>query len=88
VIASLALDSNVNGPYISGSCISSLRFPDDICTAAESNDELQQLVMAALRSRCGRYIFVLSLLFFFFFPRLISAVADWMSTVLSHMVWP
>jgi len=24
----------------------------------------------------------------FFFPRLISAVANWMSTVLPHMVWP
>jgi len=24
----------------------------------------------------------------FFFPRLISAVADWMSTILLHMVWP
>ena len=23
----------------------------------------------------------------FFFPRLFSAVADWMSTILSHMVW-
>jgi len=23
-----------------------------------------------------------------FFPRLISAVADWISTVLLHMVWP
>jgi len=23
-----------------------------------------------------------------FFPRLISAVADWMSTIFSHMVWP
>ena len=23
-----------------------------------------------------------------FFPRLISAVADWMSAILSHMVWP
>ena len=23
-----------------------------------------------------------------FFPRLISAVADWMSTILPHMVWP
>jgi len=22
------------------------------------------------------------------FPRLISAVADWMSTILLHMVWP
>jgi len=30
-------------------------------------------------------------LFFFlssFFPHLISAVADWMSTILPHMVWP
>jgi len=46
--------------------------------------------MAALRSRCGHYIFVL---FFFFFlllhsPRLISAIAEWMSTILPHMVWP
>jgi len=26
--------------------------------------------------------------FFFFFPRLISAVGDWMFTILWHMVWP
>jgi len=35
---------------------------------------------------------VLSSIFFFFylsfFPRLISDVADWMSTILRHMVWP
>jgi len=31
---------------------------------------------------CG-FFFYLS-----FFPRLISAVADWMSTILPHMVWP
>ena len=49
--------------------------------------------MAALRSRCGHYIFVLwfllSSFFFllFLFPRLISAVAEWMSTILLHMVW-
>jgi len=36
--------------------------------------------MAALRSRCGHYIFVLFLLLSFF-PRLISAVGDWMSTL-------
>jgi len=40
--------------------------------------------MAALRSRCGHYIFVLFLSSFF--PHLISAVADWMSTILLHMV--
>jgi len=48
-------------------------------------------VMAALRNRCGHYIFVLWFLspfFFFFIHRLISAVADWMSTLLLHMVWP
>jgi len=27
-------------------------------------------------------------IFFLFFPRLISAVADWMSTILRHMMWP
>jgi len=42
--------------------------------------------MAALRGRCGHYISVLFLSFFF--PCLISAVADWMSTILLHMVWP
>jgi len=26
--------------------------------------------------------------FFFFFPRLFSAVADWMSIILPHMMWP
>jgi len=26
--------------------------------------------------------------FFLFLPRVISAVADWMSTILPHMVWP
>ena len=34
------------------------------------------------------YIFILFLLSSsFFFPRLISAVGDWMSTILRHMVW-
>jgi len=46
------------------------------------------LVMASLHSRCGHYIFVLFPLFCSFFPCLISAVADWMSTTLPHMVWP
>ena len=48
------------------------------------------IIMAALRSRCGHYIFALWFLlsFFLFFPRLISDVGDWMSTILPHMVWP
>jgi len=48
--------------------------------------------MAALRSRCGHYIFALwflsIFLSIFFIPRLISAVGDWMPTILRHMVWP
>jgi len=44
------------------------------------------LFMAALRSRCGHYICILSFLLSFF-PRLISAVADWMSTILRHIIW-
>jgi len=43
-------------------------------------------VMAALWHRAGHYIFILW--FLLFFPRLISAVADWMSIILLHMVWP
>ena len=33
-------------------------------------------------SCCGLFFLLL------FFPRLISAAADWMSTILRHMVWP
>jgi len=48
-----------------------------------------QVVMAALRSRRGHYILPCG--FFLsssFFPRLISAAAHWMSTILRHMMWP
>jgi len=45
--------------------------------------------MAALRSRCRHYTFVLFFFFFLssFFPRLISAVADRMFTILPYMMW-
>ena len=43
VVIALALEGNVIGAYISRSCISTLRFADDICITAESNDELHQL---------------------------------------------
>ena len=48
------------------------------------------IFMAAVRSRCGHYIFVMwfLLLLSSFFPRIISAVAEWVSTVLLYMVWP
>ena len=47
------------------------------------------LVMAALWNRTGHYIlsygfYLLS--FFLLFPRLISAVADWMSTIHLHIL--
>jgi len=46
--------------------------------------ECSFLFMAALRIRCGHYIFALWFLSFFlsfFIPGLILAVADWMSTI-------
>jgi len=49
------------------------------------------MFMVALWNRANHYIFALWLLlssFFLFFPRLISAAVDWMSTILPHMVWP
>jgi len=48
------------------------------------------LFMAALWNRAGHYIFILWFLsnYLSIFPRLISAAADWMSTILRHMVWP
>jgi len=48
---------------------------------------LKHLVMVALWYRADHILsFVLS--FFFFFSRIISAVRDWMSAILPHMVWP
>jgi len=47
--------------------------------------------MVALCNRADHYIFILFLLSsssFFCFPRLISAVGDWMSTILWHMLMP
>ena len=46
-----------------------------------------QLVMVALWNRADHYILMLWFLSSFF-PRLISAAAHWMSTILPHMVWP
>jgi len=48
------------------------------------------LFMVALCNRADHIYFhpVVCSSFFFFFPRLISAVGDWMSAILPHMVWP
>ena len=47
------------------------------------------IFIVALCNRADHYIFILFLSFFLlsFFPRLISAVGDWTSTILQHMVW-
>jgi len=44
--------------------------------------------MVAVWNRADHYIFALWFLLSFFSPRLISAVKDWMSAILSQMVWP
>jgi len=50
---------------------------------------LYSIVMVALCNRADHNIFMLFLLSSSsFFPRLISAVRDWMLTILWHMVWP
>jgi len=45
--------------------------------------------MVALWNTADHYIFILwfLLLSSSFFPRLISAVGDWMSAILPHMLW-
>ena len=54
--------------------------------------DVSSFFMVALCSRADHYIFILFLLSSSssssFFPRLISAVGDWMFTILRHMVWP
>ena len=53
---------------------------------------LVYLFVVALWNRANHYIFcpVVSIFLFLssFFPRLISVAADWMSTILRHMMWP
>jgi len=46
--------------------------------------------MVALWNRADHYILACGFFFFIlsFFPRLISAAADWMSAILPHTVWP
>jgi len=44
-------------------------------------------IMVALCNRADHYILPCGFYLLSFFPRLISAVGDWMSTILPHMVW-
>jgi len=61
--------------------------------SCKSTRILNIIIMAALCSRsdiiflpCGFFFFLRSSIFFF--PHLFLAIADWMSTVLSRMMWP
>jgi len=67
----------------------------DICTAVITLSHMMPIcILSYLWSPyvIGQtiYIFILSFvpLSSFFLPRLISAVGDWMSAILPHMVWP
>jgi len=54
------------------------------------SDSEYTFFMVAVCNRADHIYFhaVSSLFLLFLFPRLISAVRDWMSTILPHMVWP
>jgi len=63
-------------------------FNDGSRNSSSTNIALLALIMVAL---CGQTIIFLPCDFYLsssFFPRLISAAVDWMSTILPHMVWP
>jgi len=64
------------------------KMSDEVLTWLSVSSEVQ-MIMAALHSRCGHYIFALwfLLLSSFFLWSLISAVTEWMSTILLRMVW-
>jgi len=57
-----------------------------IVNPTKLNDFTTHYGHPAYSSRCRHYVF--ALWFLSFLPRLISAVADWMRTILRHMMWP
>jgi len=66
------------------------------CGLSASNRRVyRHLFMAALCNRgaiiflpCDFYLLSIFLSIYLFFPRLISAATDWISTILLHMAWP
>jgi len=76
---------NLHFTYLFADLLSSSKMAVGYIAACE-----HAVFMAALCIRAGHYIFAMWFLssIYLFFPRLISAVADWMSTILRHMVWP
>jgi len=75
-------------PYVRTSRHATTRSVEGLSLSHFVSSLLKLLFMAALWNRAGHYIFALFLLSSSFFPRLISAVADWMSTILPRMMWP
>jgi len=85
--------SKITHTFLTETRSNRLDFGDDQELVNWRNAKLVYIIMAALCNRAGHYIFVLWFLSFFLsiflvFPRLISAAADLMSTILRHMVWP
>jgi len=69
--------------------VCTVSFVDLITHMCTVNNAIIVVVMVALCYRADHYIFILWFLSFcLFFPRLISAVADPMSAILPHVVWP
>jgi len=68
---------------------SGLSFQTQLVSFSRISHHVLPLIMVALWNRADHYIFMLLFVLspFFFFPRLISAAADWMSAILPHMVW-
>ena len=69
-------------------------WPDEVVRWCQ-DDDFWRLFMAALCNRgaiiflaCDFYLSIFLSFCLLFFPRLISAVGDWMFTILPHMVWP
>ena len=70
-------------------CINGISYYLNKCQTLSNTSQMASF-MVALCSTADHYIFDLWFLSFFilsFFPRLISAVGDWMSTILPHMVY-
>jgi len=75
--------------WASSYSLRTLHVPSEVTTIFSCKVATLAFIMATLRSRCRHYIFVLWFLHLpSFFPCLFSAVADWMSTILLHMVQP
>ena len=66
-----------------------LLFAQTLVSAILCSICMSVFIMVVLCNRADHYIFALWFLSSsIIFPRLISAVGDWMSTILPHMVWP